>query len=115
MLGMAAGGIYWLAALFEKVENQQVQIASLQGGGEQARSHGCHRKHPEDIVRLERGHDRLHEELDKRGMEREDYRKRSHVWPSAGTVDDRLVQAERALGWRDHYQWDEKAAWRAMI
>ena len=46
MLGMAAGGIYWLAALFEKVENQQVQIASLQGGGEQARSHGCHRKHP---------------------------------------------------------------------
>ena len=63
----------------------------------------------EDIVRLERGHDRLHEELDKRGMEREDYKEAiARMAEHLRTVDDRLVQAERALGWRDHYQWDER-------
>ena len=74
MLGMAAGGIYWLAALFEKVENQQVQIASLQGVANRRGAMDAIGNIQEDIVRLERGHDRLHEELDKRGMEREDYK-----------------------------------------
>lgn len=98
MVGMAVGGISWALGLAAKVDSQQEQIAALQAEVANRReAMALIEGNQKDIARNEAAIDELKRILELRGTIRETF---ARITEHLRTLDERVVQLERALGWR---------------
>jgi predicted nucleic acid-binding Zn-ribbon protein len=102
MAAMAVAGISWALGLAGKVESQQEQIAALQAEVANRRGamnliEGAQR----DLARLEREIEQIQQTLERTRQVASDYKiKIAQMDEHLEAVDERLLQVERAFGWR---------------